>query len=140
MGMETTKQKEFDIIYSQAENLLKTLPEYQFNTAAAMIIIIGWLLTAETAQVFIHSNAKTVLPATAFAFGILAIFKIFWVRMHVNKINLCHRRLQALSESLGLSVGSIDIFKINPVITYTYYFINALMSLAIIVTVYLICK
>lgn len=133
-------QKEFEIIYSQAENLLRTLPEYQFKTAAALIIIIGWLLTAETAQTFIHSNASTVLPATAFAFGVLAIFKIFWIRMHVNKINVCYSHLLQLATELGLSTASIDIFKLNPVITYTYYFINTLMSLAIFVTVYLICQ
>jgi hypothetical protein len=137
--MQTNLQQEFDIIYSQAENLLKTFPEYQFKTITAMIIVIGWLLTAETAQIFIRANADIVVPATAVTFTVLAVFKILWIKLHVGKIQLSYLRLKVLAEKLGLSDDSIDIFNIGSVITYTYFVINTLMSVAVFVTVYLIC-
>jgi hypothetical protein len=137
--MQPNFQQEFEIIYSQAENLLKTFPEYQFKTVTAMIIVIGWLLTAETAQIFIRANVEVVLPATAFTFTVLAVFKILWIKLHVGKIKLSYLRLKILSEKLGLSNDSIDIFNLGSVITYTYFVINTLMSVAVFVTVYLIC-
>ena len=137
--MQSNLQQEFDIIYSQAENLLKTFPEYQFKTVTAMIIVIGWLLTAETAQLFIRANADVVLPATAVTFTVLAVFKVLWIKLHVGKIKLSYLRLKVLAEKLGLSNDSIDLFNLGSVITYTYFVINTLMSVAVFVTVYLIC-
>ena len=137
--MQPNLQQEFDIIYSQAENLLKTFPEYQFKTITAMIIVIGWLLTAETAQLFIRANADVVLPATAVTFTVLAVFKVLWIKLHVGKIKLSYLRLKVLAEKLGLSNDSIDLFNLGSVITYTYFVINTLMSVAVFVTVYLIC-
>jgi hypothetical protein len=137
--MQPNVQQEFDLIYSQAEQLLKTFPEYQFKTATAMIIVIGWLLTAQTAQTFIQANANVVLPATGVTFSILAGFKILWIKIHVGKINQCYLRLKSLANQLGVSNDSIDIFNLGSLITYTYIVINTLMSAAVFVTVYLIC-
>jgi len=137
--MQPNLQQEFDIIYSQAETLLKTFPEYQFKTVTAMIIVIGWLLTAETAQIFIHANADVVLPATAFTFTVLGVFTILWTKIHVGKIQLSYVRLKVLAEKLGVSNDSIDLFNIGSLLAYTYFVINTLMASGVFVTVYLIC-
>lgn len=137
--MQPNLQQEFDIIYSQAETLLKTFPEYQFKTVTAMIIVIGWLLTAETAQIFIHANADVVLPATAFNFTVLGVFTILWTKIHVGKIQLSYVRLKVLAEKLGVSNDSIDLFNIGSLLAYTYFVINTLMASGVFVTVYLIC-
>ena len=137
--MQPNLQQEFDIIYSQAETLLKTFPEYQFKTVTAMIIVIGWLLTAETAQIFIHANADVVLPATAFTFTVLGVFTILWTKIHVGKIQLSYVRLKVLAEKLGVSNDRIDLFNIGSLLAYTYFVINTLMASGVFVTVYLIC-
>ena len=64
----TRESTEFDLLYAQASEMSRSLPESQFKTIASILLVIGWLITASTAQEFIRANAAVVVPATVLAF------------------------------------------------------------------------
>lgn len=137
--MNTDTVKAFSLIYSQAELLLKTFPEYQFKTVTAIVIVLGWLLTAETAQLFISQHAQVTFPATALAFTILTIFEYIWLKAHANKIKRSYLKLKELSVQLNLSTDCIELFNLDDRLYKTYVLLNVLLSLSVVTTVYLIC-
>lgn len=137
--MENSKSKEFTIIYSQAEVLLKTFPEYQFKTVTAVVIVLSWLLTAETAQNFIRTHADITFPATAMAFSLLTALEYIWLKAHSNRIQQSYLKLKVLIVELEMSHDCIDLFNLDKRLYITYFMVNLLMSIAVIVTVYLIC-
>jgi len=138
--MSKLNNHEFEIVYSQAEILLKTFPDYQFKTVTAVVIVLGWLLTAETAQIFIRAHGDITFPATTLAFSLLTVLEFIWLRAHSNRIHNCYLKLKELIVDMGISHQCIDLFKLDKRLYLTYFAVNFLMSLAVVVTVYLICN
>lgn len=133
------KTKEFELLYSQVNELSKALPEHQFRTATALLVIIGWIITSTGAQGFIRLNTIVVLPATLLAFGLLIAFKLYWILKHYRKSCQLQSKLEALAMEIGVSVDGVSAFRPSPVIAITYFIINVLLCLAAVITVVLIC-
>ena len=130
---------EFDLLYSQATELFKAFPEFQFKTVTALLVIIGWLVTSSGAQTFIHDNSAVALPSSIIAFSLLIIFKFVWIHGHYRRMRETHRRLVALAPLKGVSVESVAVFDLRPVLPATYLVVNVLLSLAAVTVVWLIC-
>jgi hypothetical protein len=130
---------DFDVLYSQAIELFKAFPEYQFKTVTAMLVIIGWLISSETAQKFIRLHPDTALPWGIAAFSLLAVLKGVWVYGHYNRINLLHARLVQLAPSQSLSAESLAQLKIGKVLPLTYVLVNAMLCAAGSVVLWLVC-
>lgn len=136
---EKDSSLEFDLLYSQASELFKAFPEFQFKTVTALLVIIGWLVTSGGAQTFIHDNAAVALPSAIVAFGLLIAFKFVWVIGHYRRIRDMHGRLVALAPIKGLSVESVAVFDMRPVLPVTYLVVNVLLSSAALTVIWLIC-
>jgi hypothetical protein len=130
---------EFDLLYSQATELFKAFPEFQFKTVTALLVIIGWLVTSGGAQTFIHDNSAVALPSSVIAFGLLIIFKFVWIIGHYRRMREMHRRLIALAPMKGVSVESVAVFDLRPVLPATYLVVNILLSSAAVTVIWLIC-
>jgi len=137
---ENRKIKEFDLMYSQLYDLSKALPEFQFKTVTALLVIIGWLVTSVSAQGFIKLNSSVTLPATIFVFGLLVVFKSIWIFGHYHRIRGLHKKIENLAIETGLTVDSVSALKLSIVLPATYFVINVLLSAAVVVTVWLICN
>jgi hypothetical protein len=138
MSTSTTKS-EFDLIYSQAVELTKAFPEYQFKSVTALLIIIGWLITSQGAQSFINMHASITLPGSIVAFALLLTMKFIWILGHQRRINRMHARLVTLAPSVHLPVTSLDALRLGPILPVTYLIVNVIMSVVVVVVVWLIC-
>ena len=134
----TRESTEFDLLYAQAGEMSRSLPESQFRTIASLLVVIGWLITASTAQEFIRANAAVVVPATVLAFSLFALFKGVWIYLHVKRANLLYARLVRLAQAQGLSVDVVDSFKPHPLVPATFFVVNLVVCLAAVVAVCLI--
>jgi len=130
---------EFDLLYSQATELFKAFPEFQFKTVTALLVIIGWLVTSEGAQRFISHNSVVALPATVIAFALLIAFKFLWIIGHYRRMAAMHRRLVELAPSKGLPPESVSVLRLGPVLPISYLVVNVLLCLAAVTVVWLIC-
>lgn len=130
---------EFDLLYAQGSELFKAFPEYQFKTVTALLVIIGWLVTSESAQKFIAQHAGIAMPATFMACGVLVCFKFVWIGGHYARMRLLHDRLVALAPAKGLTAASVDCLRLGPMLPLTYLVVNVLLCSATMVVVWLIC-
>lgn len=138
--METTKtSKEFDLVYLQATELLKAFPDFQFKTVTALLVIIGWLVTSEGAQKFIHLNAATTLPATLATFALLVAFKFVWIIGHFRRMRELYAQLTILASEQGVSINCIAGLRLSPLLPATYLVVNILLCVAVVAVVWLIC-
>jgi len=138
--MATTKtSNDFDLVYSQATELFKAFPEFQFKTVTALLVIIGWLVTSDGAQKFINVNAVVTLPATIVAFAFLVAFKFVWIIGHYKRMRELYAQLSMLAPAQGVSVESIATLRLSPVLPATYLVVNILLCLAAVTVVWLIC-
>lgn len=141
IAVNTPQQSaEFSLIYEQAKECFKAFPEYQFKTVSAILIIIGWLLTATSAQIFIAQHSTVTLPATLFAFCMLMFFKFVWILGHYQQMRRLHERLVGLAKSEGFSSETVEVFKLSAVLPATYLMVNVLLCSAVIVVVWMICQ
>ena len=130
---------EFNLLYAQASDLAKGFPEAQFKTIAALFVVVGWLLTASTAQAFIRSHAALLLPATVFAFSLLALFKALWIYAYCKKSEALYARLSTLARAEGLSVDTVEVFRVGRLVPLTFFAINVVVCASVIVIVWLVC-
>ena len=94
---------DFDALYSQAIELFKAFPEFQFKTVTEMLVILGWLVSSDTAQKFIKLHSDVALPAGIAAFALLLILKSLWILGHYNRVKALHQRLVVMAPDHGLS-------------------------------------
>lgn len=131
---------EFDLLYSQASEMNKSLPESQFKTIASIFVIIGWLLTASSAQQVIRANATFIVPATVVAFSMFVLFKGLWIYMHFKRASILHARLVRLADTQGLSAAVVDSFRPHPLVLTTFFLVNLVVCLAAVAIVWLITR
>ena len=136
---ESRDLAEFNLVYGQADSLVKGFPEAQFKTVAALFVIIGWLLTANTAQAFIRSHASVLLPATIAAMAMLVLFKALWIYGYYRRVQVLHSRLILLGRAQGFSLETVDVFSAGPVVPVTFFLVNAVVCASIVCVVRLIC-
>jgi hypothetical protein len=132
--------REFELVYGQATDLLKSFPDFQFKTITAIVIIIGWLVTSESAQRFIHSHSSIAMPATVLAFGTLVVFKFIWILGYYRQLRSTYRHLVELASNAGIRSETLAIFRLTPVLPVTYLVIHIILNAAAITVVWLICK
>lgn len=130
---------EFKLVYDRAAELARDLPDAQFKTVASLLVIMGWLITADTAQSFIRLHRVVTLPATVLAVTLFVVFKALWIGSHYARTRTLHARLTALAKANHLSPETVDAFRPNLVIAATLFFINVLVCGAVAVCVALIC-
>ena len=130
---------EFNLVCGQADSLAKGFPEAQFKTVAALFVIVGWLLTASTAQTFIRSHAAILLPATVLAMAALICFKAVWIFGYYSRARKLHSRLVLLARAQGLAPEAVEALCVGPTIPLTFFMINAIVCASIVVVVWLIC-
>lgn len=131
---------DFEALYNQAMELVKAFPEYQFKTVTAMLVIIGWLVSSETAQKFIRLHAETVLPWGTAAFGLLAVLKAIWIYGHSKRISALHARLLELAPVHSLSAESLTQLNVGRVLPVTYLLVNTVLCIAGSVVLWLLCN
>ena len=131
---------EFNLLYTQATEMAKAFPESQFKTIASILVIIGWLVTASTAQQFIHANAAAAIPATIFAFSTFVLFKALWIRLHFKRCQALYAQLLRLVESQELSPTVIETLKPHPLIPLTFFAVNLIVCSAAVVVVWLVAR
>lgn len=136
---EFKKILEFDLMYSQLNDLSKAFPEFQFKTVTALLLIIGWLVTSVSAQGFIKLNATVTFPATIIAFSLLVVFKSIWIVGHYRRIRVLHNKIETIALENDLAVESVSALRLGIILPVTYFAINVLLSTAVVVTVWLIC-
>jgi hypothetical protein len=133
-------KSEFDLLYTQAIEVAKAFPEYQFKTVAAMSIIIGWLITSEGAQKFIKVHASVTLPGAMLAFGLLIGLKFIWILGHQRRMNHMYARLVKLAATEGVSPSALDFIPLGKLLPATYIIVNVVLSVVGMVIVWLICR
>jgi len=69
----------------------------------------------------------------------LIIFKFVWIIGHYRRMREMHRRLIALAPMKGVSVESVAVFDLRPVLPATYLVVNILLSSAAVTVIWLIC-
>ena len=130
---------DFNLVYGQASDLAKGFPDSQFKTLASLFVVIGWLLTAATAQMFIRSHAVLAVPATFALFTMLIVFKAIWIVGYYHRANALHARLLAIADAQALSRETVEIFKVTPLVPITFFVVNLVTCVAIMAIVGLIC-
>ena len=129
---------DFDALYGQATDLVKAFPEFQFKTVTAMLVIIGWLISSDTAQKFIKHNADFVLPWGIAAFVLLAALKGIWIHGHWKRMNALHSRLAQLAPAHSLSAEGLAQLRIGGVLPATYFLVNTVLCAVGIVVLCLV--
>jgi len=129
---------DFDALYGQATELAKAFPEYQFKTVTAMLVVIGWLVSSETAQKFIRDHADAALPWGTAAFLLLAILKAVWIYGHVKRLDKLHKRLLELAPAHSLSPEGLEQLNIGRVLPATYLLVNTVLCMVGAVVLWLL--
>lgn len=130
---------DFEVFYGQATDLAKAFPEYQFQTVAAMLVIIGWLVSSDVAQQFIALHANTALPWGIAAFVLLAVLKGIWIYRHYARMNVLYANLVRLAPGQSLSIESLAQLNIGKMLPVTYVIVNTVLCIAGSVVLWLIC-
>ena len=136
--IEPAPDRDFNLLYGQASDLLKNLPEFQFKTIAAVVVIIGWLVTSEGARTFVRSVADIAVPANTIAFVLLFIFKVIWIVGYYRRLRSVYRRLVGLAPAVGVSQETLAVFDLSPVLPVTYVVMNGILCAAAVTVVWLI--
>lgn len=131
---------EFNLAYGQAVEAAKSFPEAQFKTLASVFVIIGWLVTASTAQQFVHANAYLALLATAFALFMLVFFKAIWIRQHYKRSVALFKLLERLAAEQEISSEILAPFKPHPLVPATLFTLNAVACTACLVVLWLVSR
>ena len=135
-----TPSSDFDALYGQAIELSKAFPDHQFKTVTAMLVVIGWLVSSETAQKFICRHSGTALPLGIAAFGLLVVLKAVWIHGHYHRVNELHARLVRLAPSQSLTAESVAQLKIGKVLPLTYLLVNAVLCAVGATVLWLVCR
>lgn len=130
---------EFNLVYGQAVELAKGFPDSQFKTLASLFVVIGWLLTAATAQAFIKAHASLALPGTIALFTLLIVFKGIWIAGYYERANTLHGRLATIANAQKLSMDTVETFKVTPLVPVTFFVVDLVTCIAIMTIVGLIC-
>ena len=130
---------EFKLVYERASKLAEDLPDAQFKTVASLLVILGWLITAETAQLFIRAHRAVTLPATVLAVTLFIVFKAVWIGSHYARTRTLYARLTVLAKANDLSPGTVEAFRPNLATAATLFVVNVIVCCAIAVCVALIC-
>lgn len=131
---------DFDVLYSQAIDLAKAFPEFQFKTVTAMLVVLGWMISSETAQLFIRSHAHIALPLGTAAFALLACLKAVWISGHYKRMKAMHERLVQLAPAHALSAESLAQIGFGRVLPVTYAFVNFVLCGAGVTVLALLCS
>jgi hypothetical protein len=123
---------EFEILENQAKELFKAFPDLEFKTIAAFTLIVGWLLTAEHAQVFICNHPLISILGSIIAFGSFAIAQIFFLMGHHKKLSNVHLRMKSLAHEKGYSSEVVNTYDVSFYLPASYAVINVLFCTAII--------
>lgn len=123
----------FQFLFGQASELAKALPTYQFQFSAALVIVLGWLLTSEGASKFIQHNPSVSRAGSIVLVVCLVCFHSLWVSKHVQRANRVHEALATCARtSFPDSEALIDSVRIDPFLPWSYVIVNALMCGAIL--------
>ncbi len=131
---------EFELLAVQAKELFKALPEQEFKTIAAFTLIIGWLLTASSAQEFVAANAQVSKFGSVLALGGFVIIQTGLLWGHYQKIKNIHARLTELAVDKGFSQVVVDTYRVSPFLPVVYALINIIFCIVIIVLVFTIAQ
>ena len=131
---------DFEALYDQATELLKAFPEYQFKTVTALLVIIGWLVSSDTAQHFIFIHRATTLPLGVAAFYLLAVLKAIWIYGHHRRVNDLHLRLVELAPANSMSAEAVAQLSLGWVLPLTYLLVNVMLCTTGSVVLWLVCQ
>ena len=123
----------FQFLFAQASDLSKALPTYQFQFSAALVIVLGWLLTSSGAAGFIQRNRVFSRAGATVLVICLISFHGLWVARHVRRANRLHQALAILAKaSYPGSESLIESVSIDPFLPWSYIIVNALICGAIL--------
>lgn len=131
---------DFEALYGQATELAKAFPEYQFKTVTAMLVVLGWLISSDSAQLFIRQHSDYSLPLGVFAFALLAVLKTIWIYGHVRRMQSLHVRLLQLAPLHGLTPEALSQLNLGTFLPASYVVVNVVLCAAGSVVLWLVCS
>ena len=105
-----------------------------------MLVIIGWLVSSDTAQKFIRLHADIALPLGIAAFALLAVLKTIWIYGHYQRMRSLHERLVELAPIHALSAESLAQLSIGRTLPATYLLVNVVLCTVGAVVLWLVCR
>lgn len=131
-------KEQFDFLYSQAEKIIVSLPEYQFRFSAALTVILGWLITSDSARSFIASNPTPLKFGAYAAVALLIVCHSIWLWRHYSEAQKAHRALIEFAEKSDLiNPRLIRPFALHISLPITYMAVNLILSSSILIVVFL---
>jgi hypothetical protein len=88
-------KERFEMLYDTLQQFYSGLIEFEFKHGAFLFLILGWLLTADKAQLFLkdHPPVRCLLM---FSIVGLTAFHAIWVYRHYRSSTAVHRLLSTL--------------------------------------------
>jgi hypothetical protein len=132
---ETVPAKDrFQITFNQASELAKALPGYQFQFSAALVIVLGWLLTSQRAAEFLSAHPGLAKVGSAILVTCLIVFHAAWLLRHVRRAQALHRELRSLAQDVFVgSDALVESVRIDPFLPWSYMAVNGLICSAILI-------
>ncbi len=123
----------FQFLFTQSAELAKALPTYQFQFSAALVIVLGWLLTSEDATKFVRVNAVPARIGSVVLVTCLVLFHSLWLLRHVRRANRLHRELTRFAKlTFPDSEALVDSVSIDRFLPWSYVIVNLLICGAIL--------
>ena len=88
-------KERFEMLYATLQQFHSGLIEFEFKHGAFLFLILGWLLTADKAQLFLQSHPPVRCLLMLSIVG-LTVFHAYWVYRHYRSSTAVHRLLCSL--------------------------------------------
>jgi hypothetical protein len=125
--VSASPQERFEVLYDTLQQFHAGLIEFEFKHGAFLFLILGWLLTAEKAQLFLkdHPSVRCLLILSIIG---LTTFHSIWVYRHYRSSTTLHRLLSSLRY---VPDEYLEARTIAPFLVVTFCISHLLLSLVI---------
>ncbi len=121
-----------ELLYGSSQELFKSLINYEGKHATILLIVAGWLMTAQRAQEVLESSPTLRLTITVVLILLTAVHSIWTVRFYLRSRSL----FVLLTELAFMPEEYYRSVRVSPFFVVSFCLLHTVVTIAIIVIVW----